>query len=202
MSTILCVPGLLAPFQHPLALDFLADQFERWRPSTVVCVGGLLFADVFPTDAGDRRVAEGDLRAERDALRPFFELFPEALVCEPRRRPLGDLLKAPPGWRWAPDWTVDDILFTCGAGSIGPSAPFEAATSYRRSVVIGQLRGAAGIHWERGCQGRPFFAMNCGCLIEGSSQHFRSRSRTWYLTPGCGVVANGIPSFVPMAIPL
>lgn len=218
MSNLLCISDLHAPYHHPAAIDFLADLNRRHRPKTIVCLGDEVDAYAFSQFPKDPQApaAGAEVTLARRALRPLFRLFPQVRICESNHtqrpfkraqqaglpgnflRGLRQVLDAPAGWRWAPHWIVNDVLFLHGDGLSGPHAAEKAVQRQRRSTVIGHVHAHAGICWSTNLWG-SIFGMSCGCLIDDTSPAFAyTRTQAQRPTLGCGLILDGVPVFQPL----
>lgn len=217
---ILVIPDLHCPYQHPAALDFIADLSRRHKPKEIVCLGDEIDCYNFSTyrknpDAPGR--AE-EVRLAKAALQPWFKLFPRVKVCESNHairpykraedvglpgaflRTLKEVLEAPEGWRWQFSWTVEGVYFVHGDGFSGKGAALNACEKFRRSTVIGHIHAHAGVFYSSS----PFdtvWGMNAGCLIDPNSlacdyaKHIATRPCL-----GAGLILDGVPLFVPLRV--
>jgi hypothetical protein len=214
----LVIPDLHAPFQHPAALDFLADLKRRTRPQQVVCIGDEIDAHGWSTherDPGAPGQAD-ELTAALAFLRQLYRLFPRVKCCESNHtlraikaakraalpaaflRPLRDVLGAPRGWEWAPRWLLDGVVYFHGEGFSGEGAARKAALAYRHPCVMGHLHSEAGVSWTAG----PFdrlWGCSTGCLIDPNAVAFDySRHSPKRPMLGAAVVLDGVPHFEPL----
>jgi hypothetical protein len=218
MSITLAIPDLHSPWLHRKAVPFLERLKTKFRPTTVVMLG-----DEVENHRQSRHPQETDvpgpgdeLFMARKALQPVFDLFTDVLVCEsnhgqrPRKRAKeagipaemlrspGEVLGAPPGWKWA-DWhDVDGVHFRHGDGFSGKYAALRAVESLRRNVVIGHVHAHAAIHYLQG----PFdhiWGVNAGALLDPDAPVFRYgkylTTRPWL---GACVIVDGVPHLLPL----
>lgn len=214
----LVISDLHTPFQHPHAVDFLADLNRLHRPDLIVCVGDE--ADLHrwsshpqlpelpgPADELERAVA---------ALKPLYKLFPRVMVCNSNHvgrwskraaeagftpkmlKRTRTLLSAPKGWRWADTHDVGGVHYRHGDGFGGRVPALTAAERLRRRVVMGHVHTAAGAWWSAG----PFdvlWGLQVGCLVDPASPAF-AYGKWAAARPvlGCGLVADGVPAFIPL----
>ncbi len=216
---VLVVPDLHCPWQHPEALGFLRRLRKAVRPDAVVLLGDELDAAAWSRFAKepDMDSPSAELAAARAALRPFRDLFPEAMVCESNHtaRPwlraaeaglTGEFLRDAsevldtPGWVRQSEWWLDGVVYMHGEGFSGATAHVKAATQNRRPTVIGHVHAHAGINYLTG----PFdriWGMNAGCLIDPAAPAFRYgrhlRNRPCL---GAAVVRDGVPALVPLGV--
>jgi hypothetical protein len=218
MSRILVLPDLQVPFQHKYSLQFLKRVRDQYKTDTVICVGDEADAcalSKYPKDP-DGMSAGDELRKTRRALKPFYEAFPDVLVCNSNHQQrlykrayeagiprelivgYGAYLCAPRGWRWADGWTVGGIRFEHGDRASGALTGPKLIDANHRSTVYGHHHSTAGLGYVR--KGTlTLFWMNVGCLIDENSyaMSYTKMSRTKPVL-SCGVVIDGIPNLVPM----
>ena len=217
-NTVLIVPDLHCPYQHPGAVDFLADVKRRYRPRSVVCIGDEIDAHALArwTPDPDLDGPGVELAKASAALKPLYKLFPSVSVCESNHtlrpwkkareaglpgallRSVGEIVGAPAGWRWAPWHRLAGVLYTHGDGYSGFDCSRRAATAHRCPVVMGHVHSAAGVWHAQGYFDRVW-GLSVGCLIDPDSPAF-SYGRYHAARPvlGCGVIVDGVPQFVPM----
>lgn len=218
MSTILVIPDLQVPFQHPYALKFLKSVRDEFKPDHVVCVGDEADACAlsrYPKDP-DGDSAGVELRKTRRALRPYYEAFPEVKVCNsnhqqrlykrafeagiPRELIAGyrEYLSAPEGWEWRDYWIVDGIKFEHGDRASGIGVGPKLVDANGRSTVYGHHHATAGLGYVRKDE-RTYFWMNVGCLIDEDS-YAMSYTKMHRTKPihSCGIIVDGVPQVIPM----
>jgi metallophosphoesterase superfamily enzyme len=214
----LVISDLHAPYHHPAALAFLRSVRRLYRTDSVVCIGDLIDGHNWgrwgKATAADSAARELD-RAKR-SLRPFFSAFPSAHVTTGNHdsraakrleeagvpaefaRPIGDVLGCPPGWVWSDEHTADGVTYFHGDGYNGAQASRRAASDVRGNAVIGHLHTNAGVDYISTNRGYVW-GMSVGCLIDPRSPVFNyGRHHRAKPMIGCGVVIDGVPTFVPM----
>lgn len=219
MITI-CIPDLHCPFEHPDAFKFLRAVKKLYKPNTCVILGDEIDAHALGDyDHDPDGLSAGDeLIAAIKHLQPLYELFPNALVCEsnhtsrpyrqaykhgiPRAmmRDYSELLKAPKGWCWMAMHEVDGVLFEHGESFTGQLAAIKSAQANMQSTVIGHIHAFAGIQFSAN-EKSTIFGFNVGCLIDRKAYAF-AYGRKIKAKPvlGCGIIADGVPLFVPMTL--
>lgn len=214
----LSIPDLHAPYQHPGALQFVADCLRRYKPTEVVYLGDEIDAHRFSHYAHDPDLPgpEDELRLAVKQLKRFYRLTPNAKVCHSNhtlrlfKRALGagiparclrgvsEILEAPKTWQWADSFTIDDVRYIHGDGFAGVNAAQNAAMRHRCNIVMGHCHSNAGVWFSSGlCD--TIFGLAAGCLLDDSALCFaygRNSPRRPVL--GLGVVDEGVPMFVPM----
>jgi len=209
---------LHCPWQHPAAVDFLADVRRWFKPKAVVCLGDEIDAMAFSRYGRDPD-APGEaeeLRQAVAALRPIYKLFPRVKVCESNHtlrlyrkanrsllpsgllRAARDILGAPRRWHWAARWEIDGVQYLHGDGFSGFDAARKAATQLRAPTVIGHVHTAAGVWWSASPLDR-IWGMSAGCLIDPSAIAFRYAAYSLQRPVlGVGLIEDGVPRFYPL----
>lgn len=206
-STVLVIPDLHCPFEHPDSLPFLQAVAEKYQTTANVCLGDEIDAHAlgrWPKNP-DGLSAGAETRAAIEHLRPFYRAFPEMLVCtsnhtiRPWKRAFEDglpaaflrsvetVLDAPDGWRWADDWQIDGVRYIHGEGRSGQNAHLAFLRAFKQSVVHGHIHSYGGVATES-----EYFAMNAGCLIDIEAYAFAyGKKHPIKVSLGCGVVFDG-----------
>lgn len=215
---IITVSDLHCPYHHPGAFDFLADLARQFKPDRVVILGDEIDAQAFsrfPRNP-DLDSPGVELERAREALKPLYQIFPKAQVCEsnhtirPWRRAfesslpelllrrVRQVLGAPGGWRWKPRVVIRDMLFLHGDGFSGQNAAANAALRHRSKVVIGHIHSFAGVQHLQGWRDH-IWGVNAGCLIKPNAPAF-SYGKLLANRPvlGTAVILDGVPHFIPM----
>lgn len=218
MATVLVIPDLHCPYQHPGAFDFVRGLARTYKPDRVVCLG-----DEADLASMSRYAKDPDLPSPADelvlaveALQPWYRAFPVVQVCEsnhvqrlwkrafeaglPLRaiRSPRSIFQAPKGWRWGFEWRIDGVLYRHGDGLAGATCAKLAAERFRQPIVFGHIHSVAAIHRLQGVGG-PVWAMAAGCLIDerapafGYARHFPARP-----VLGAAVVRDGAPLWFPL----
>jgi hypothetical protein len=215
-ETVLVIPDLHCPFQHPDALAFLKSVKAKVRPTKFVCLGDEIDAHAFsryPKDP-DGLGPGKEMTAAIEALLPFYLEFPEMLVCESNHtiRPwkvafenglpasflpaVATYLNAPDGWVWKNHHMIDGVRYFHGdSGRSGQYAHIHYVKAFKKSCVIGHIHSHAGVNYEG-----ELFGMNTGCLIDETAYCFKyAKNMATKPNLGCGVVFGGKKAvFFPM----
>lgn len=220
MAVVLAIPDYHAPFEHKDAVSFLKAVKNKFRPDEVICLGDEVDSCAlsnFDTDP-DGLSAGMELIKAVDHLRPIYKLFPKVKVCtsnhtsRPYRRAFSagipkiflkeyaEFLNAPRGWKWADEWEIDGVIYEHGEGFSGAQAAIKAAQGNMQATVIGHIHAFAGIQYSANSK-HLIYGFNAGCLIDRHAYAFaygkKIKSKPIL---GCGIIINGIPTFVPMVI--
>ncbi len=221
MARVLFLSDQHHPYCHPEALDFAKRIYEKYDIDTVINGGDEVehHALSFHMRRPDMPSAQEELKRAIEHLQPWYETFPEVTVMEsnhtsrPFRVALNaglpteylkeykEFLKAPKGWNWAPDITIDEVLYMHGEGAKGGAGgAYATVTKYRQSVVHCHMHSFAGIQWSATKQDM-LFCMNAGCIIDPDALAFAyAKNFPNRPTLGLGVVIDGIPYFEPMPL--
>lgn len=220
MSKVLVIPDLHLPYNHIDALSFLSYIKKKEKPDLIVNLGD--FEDWHGINMHDHDpdgMSPGyELLALREAAKPFFKLFPNLLMCTsnhgslPLRRAFkfgmpkeliksyNEIIGAPDGWELADSWEIDNIIYEHGDPFTGATAALKAAEQNMQSTVIGHIHSHAGIQYSANSK-HLIFGFNCGCLIEHTAYAFEYAKKIKKKPIlGCGIVQNGIPTFIPMLL--
>lgn len=220
MSTVLAIPDLHVPFHHVDALKFLAAVKRKYKPTEIVNLGDIEdWHSISMHDHDPDGMSPGDeLKALRAALKPLFTLFPKMKVCTsnhgslPLRRAYKfglpseliksykEIIQAPKGWQIADTWEIDKVLYEHGEGFSGASAAINSAKANMQSTVIGHIHAFAGIQFSANNR-HLIFGFNAGCLIDRYKYAF-AYGKKIKAKPilGCGIIKDGIPTFIPMQL--
>lgn len=216
----LFISDLHCPFEHPLAIDFVAMLLDSVRPDLIINLGDEVDFAAFSRYAKDPDMPNGtsELKKARKSLRRLYTALGDSqvYVCNSNHtqrplhrvveagvsaemlKPINEILEAPSSWTWVDEYRCEEFVAIHGEGFSGPTAAAKAATSFRRSTVIAHVHAHAGVHWSTGRYDR-IFGMNAGCLIDPSSIAFRYAKHCSHKpTLGCGICIDGWPSFIPM----
>jgi len=218
VSKILVIPDLQIPFQHAYALTFLKRVRDEFRCDTTVCVGDEwdnCALSKYPKNPDGLSAGDEHRRAMR-ASKPFYEAFPDVLLCESNHRQrlykrayeagipveyirdTSGYMASPKGWRWADRWRVDGIVFEHGDRASGASCGEKLIDANHASTVYGHHHDCPGITYRRKAH-RTLFAMNVGCLIDENSyaMSYTKMNRSKPVL-SCGVILDGVPHIIPM----
>jgi hypothetical protein len=217
---VLAIPDLHCPFQHKDAFKFLKAVKAKYKPNEVVCLGdeidghAISMHDTDPDGLG----AGQELEAAIAELKKLYKLFPKVKVCTsnhgslPYRRAYKfglpkaflksykEFLQAPVGWTWADEWVIDNVVYEHGESFAGQQGAIKSANANMQNTVIGHIHAFAGIQYSAN-QKHLIFGFNVGCLIDNSAYAF-AYGKKFKAKPilGCGIIANGIPTFIPMIL--
>jgi len=218
MTTTLVISDPHTPFMHPNAIPFLKDLKKTFQPDHVVCVGDLLDCYLFSSFSHDPDAlsAKEEWESAIEQLKPLYKLFPRLDCCignhEMRHlkrgleaglpswlfREVRDIIKAPEGWKFGHHFNIDGVRYTHGEEVSGRNALVNLLQIYRQNVVIGHLHSVAGVTYlNNGIN--QCWAMATGCMVDVDAYAFQyGKNSKDKPVIGCGVVIDGVPSFIPM----
>ncbi len=219
-ETVLIIPDTQYPFSHSDHLKFLNTVADRYSPTKVVHIGDLLdfhaLSDYNPDPDGDAPGKEFEKGMKH--VRRLYSYFPSASLCtsnhdaRPYRRAYkyglpeaflrkySEWLEFPPGWSIDTKFIIDNVVYEHGEGMSGMYAHKHAAERNMQSTVMGHLHSNAGVEYVAN-QRHLIFGLAVGCLIDTKAYAFaygKNEKRKPIL--GCGLVAQGIPMFIPMLL--
>lgn len=218
--TVLAIPDLHIPFHHRDAFRFLAAVKAKYSPQVIVNLGDLEdWHSISMHDHDPDGLSPGmELSELREKVKPLFKLFPKVLMCTsnhgslPLRRAFKyglpkeliksykDIINAPEGWEVADEWEVDGVIYEHGEAFAGQSGAIKSANANMQSTVIGHIHAFAGVQYSAN-QKHLIYGFNVGCLIDRERYAF-AYGKKIKAKPilGCGIIKNGIPTFIPMIL--
>ncbi len=219
-NVVLVIPDLQIPYEHPDALDFCAAVRDAAGCNRVVCIGDevdQLALGMFDPDP-DADGAGPELKKALNQINAWYQEFPDVQVTtsnhtgriqkrafkagipEAYLRSVNEWMQAPEGWTWADYVYIDGVRYEHGDNQGGMYAARNLAIRNRTSTVIGHHHSHGGVYYIAN-DDTMIFGMNVGCLIDASALAFKyARGSAYKPTLGCGVVAYGVPYFVPMLL--
>lgn len=220
MPIVLAIPDLQVPFMHEDAFPFLKAVTAKYKPNIIVQIGDLADQHHFssyPKSTKGRGGKEELAQASRQ-LEPLKKLFPEMYICwgnhdlrifqkaaeagidDSLLKTYEEILKMPKGWKLSDRWEIDNVVYEHGIGRSGMQGAIKAAMANMQSTVIGHLHAHAGIQYY-GNKKHLIFGFNIGALIDDKKYAFEyGRFNAAKSVLGCGVIIDGLPTFVPMII--
>jgi len=217
-ETVLVIPDLQIPYEHPDALRFVQAVEELYEPTRIVCIGDEVDQhSVGRFDPDPDADGPGvELRVSKRRLKKWYEAFPVVEVCmsnhtqriykkafhagipEGYLRPISEWLNAPEGWTWEDKFVIDGVRYEHGDAQGGQYACRNLALRNRQSTVIGHHHSHGAVYYIAN-EDEMIFGMNVGCLIDIKSMAFKyAKNAALKPTLGCGVVVEGVPYFIPM----
>ena len=215
-NTVLIIPDLHIPAEHPKSLQFCRDMYNEWSCNEVVFIGDVsdFHAISFHTKNPDLPSAGDEYDMVRNRIKPWVSSFPKATVVygnhDLRGFRLGRTVNIPDRlirspkelwetkkWTWVHEYIKDDMYFIHnGGGGLYPA--INRAKSMGMSVICGHTHTNAGVHWVASPLHR-FFGMNVGCLIDIDKMQFEyGQHYTYRPILGVGIIKNGTPYYEVM----
>jgi hypothetical protein len=221
MSTVLCIPDIQYPFQHPDAHAFLLAIKKKYKPDVVVQIGDLLDQHYYSKYGPSSKATDGKeeiKRAIKSLKESLYRIFPEVFITwgnhdlriAKRASDAGidsyllksyeEIIQCPKGWQFADKWEIDGVIYEHGIGRSGYQGALKAAQANMQSTVIGHLHSNAGILWY-GNKKNLIFGFNVGALVDDNKYAFEyARFSAQKSILGCGIIIDGIPTFIPMLL--
>lgn len=217
-NRILCISDQHHPFQHPDMIDFLAALENKYKFDLIINGGdevdkhGLNFHEKEP----DLPSYSDELEQSIKALQPLYKLFPKMEVLDSNHGSLvlrkgkfaglparvfktpGEILKAPRGWTWCRDITLNTelgpVFFTHGKTS--------AASKLSKNMAMNTVQFHFHSKFQINYWGSPmglFWDAHAGCLVDDNSLAM-AYNKTTMDRPVVGVliIINGRPQLIPM----
>jgi hypothetical protein len=221
-SIILAISDTQEPFSHQDALEFVKHVRNTfYRPGDdlqVVHQGDEVDQHTLGKYASNPSGRSGgdELEEAKHRLRDWFKEFPKVRVCISNHsyrvykkafaagipmeflKSINDVYEAPPGWKWADKWLIDDVIFEHGENVSGHNAALNAAIQNRKKTSIGHQHSCGGVQFLDSAFDQ-IWGLNTGCLIDVDQYAFDyGKNLRKKPTLGCGIIVNSIPMFVPM----
>ena len=187
----------------------------------VVFIGDVIdshYSSYHETDPDGYSAGE-ELERAIDALKPFYEAFPNAYVTLGNHdlivmrkayssglskrwiKDFGAVLETP-NWKFVEEIEIDGVVYTHGTGQSSEHAAFLRAVYRQKSFVMGHVHTAANVKWSASDKDRVF-GMQVGCGVDERAYAFQyGRTFRRKMIVSCGVVldSGNVPIVVPMAI--
>ncbi len=220
-SRILVIPDLHCPYQHPDAVAFLSALKTKYRPTRVINLGDETDGHAVSYHESDPDMASAgfELKSAIAALEPIYRLFSDVDVLFSNHGSLifrkgltaglpadvfksyAEIYKAPKGWSWHKDLTVElpngEMVYFCHgrqANALNMSQKLGMSTvngHYHTQFSIQTWQSPTSVH----------FAMVSGCLIDPRSSAY-AYNRLEVLRPivGASVIIESVPKLELMRL--
>lgn len=212
---------LHTPYEHPDTVPFLSDVKAKYDPDLVISVGDEVdnHAMSFHDSDSDLPSAGEELRLAIKALEPLYRMFPRMDIVDsnhgsmvyrkgkhhgiPRKylRDYGEVLEAPPGWKWHNNLLVElprnQLMYVIhGVRKDG----MKLAQALGCCVVQGHYHTEFNIKYSSSPT-QLYWSMQVGCMIDDDSLAFHYNKVT-DMRPiiGCGIILDGLPKLLPMVL--
>ncbi|ARB11244.1 hypothetical protein [Marinomonas phage CPP1m] len=223
-KSILVIPDIHAPYQHPDTIEFLIAVAAKYKPDTVINLGdetdhhGLSYHDSDP----NLDSAGVELHKAREFLADLEKVFPYMLICHSNHGSMlhrkakthgipAEMIKTyrevlfPDGGGEGWEWDYSHKLALPNGGEVmflhqASGNLIDAAAHERCNLVIGHLHAKYGITYSASSSAL-YWAMNGGCLIDAKSLAF-AYGENFKHKPiiGCSVILDSLPILVPMRL--
>lgn len=205
------IGDLHEPFADPRYFEFIKRLVKKYGITKAVFVGDEIdmhFSSYHETNP-DGLGARDELRAAKEALKKWYDLFPEAVVCEGNHSTLAyrkatsaglasDWLRSPnevlgvPNWRYMTEFETN--RFVVGHGDDGKNMQKKIMT-WGKSYIQGHFHSESGVKYIT----EDIFAMQVGCGVDKNSYAFRyagKGAKNFILS--AGVLVDSVGYVVPM----
>lgn len=219
-NNVLVVGDLHAPFVREGYLEHCEKVYDIYNCNQVLFIGDIIdnhyssFHDPDPDGFG----AGEELDRAIESIKPWHKLFPKAKVCignhdaiVSRKAFAGGVSKrwvrdyhevlGTPGWEFAQQHIIDNVLYVHGTGSSGKGAT-KRIREWQVSVVQGHIHTEAYVDWYCN-KDKKLFAMQVGCGVDDRSYAMAyAKNFTKKYIVSCGVVTQKgtLPIVVPMTL--
>jgi predicted phosphodiesterase len=216
---ILTIGDTHLPAVHPGYLSFCRDLADKHGCEIALHIGD--FADFHAISQHEKHPdAPGsaqEYESAFDMAKKWRKAFPRLMICEgnhdariirqaatvniPKRFLHGyNDLWGTPGWKWAQNFTFDEVHYVHGTGQGGQYPAFNLMSKMCMSAVMGHIHSAAGIWW-RANPNQRFFGMNVGCGVDDRHIAFQYGENLKVRSIlSAGVVIDGVPQHVIMPV--
>lgn len=213
------IPDLHIPFEHPYALRFVKETFEKYKVSKIVCLGDIVDHHTLSrhlnhpdSDSVNREWEETMKKLEKWKItfpELYFTLGNHDNIPKRQAATLGlndrfikgfaEIYNIPDGWIIDLNHIIDNVDYSHGLDAGGKYGAINKAERERRSVVVGHSHAYGGIKFSANNED-TVFGMNSGCLIDRKAYAFEyGRYSKFKPTLGCSIVYDDLTA---MYIPL
>lgn len=220
--SILVIPDMHAPYQHPDTLKFLRAVQDEFKPDLCVCLGDELDYHAMSFHDSDPNLDSAGMELEngKKFLNKLYKHFPDMLVCHSnhgsmqfrRAKAHGlpvQLLKkyrevifpehSAPNWSWAAHWRVNTplgpVMFKHQSSGILSDAAHNSC-----NLVVGHSHGNFSVEYSASSS-HLYYGVFSGCLIDKDSMAFAYGKHSLRKPIiGCTVILDGRPVLLPMVM--
>lgn len=221
-QSVLVIPDLHAPYQHPDTLAFLKAVRDEFNPDLCVSLGDELDSHSLSFHDSDPNLdsAGTELEQAKLFLLHLHEDFPELLVCHSnhgsmlyrRAKAHGipvqmlkryrDVLFPEHGasrWSWASGWRIETPLGTVMFKHQTSNILVDAAHNVC-NLVVGHQHGKFGVEYSAS-SAHLYYGAYAGCLIDKDALAFAYGKHSLRKPIiGCLVLLDGKPVPIPMVL--
>jgi predicted MPP superfamily phosphohydrolase len=216
--SVLCLSDQHHPYEHKDLMPFLKELNNKYKFDLVVNLGDEVdnHAISFHESEPELFSPGQELAKAIESLQPLYKLFPKMEVIDSNHGSLvfrkgkyaqlpssvfkssKEILKAPRGWNWSSDLTIQTelgpVYFHHGKSG--------QAGKLSRNMAMNTVQGHFHSKFQIDYWGSPaglFWDMHAGCVVDDKSLAM-AYNKTTLQRPviGLGVIINGRPQLVPM----
>lgn len=217
-TNTLVIGDVHAPYQHRNTLRFLSWVYEKYDCNDVMCMGDELDQYTASRYAHDPDAMGGgdEYKAAIKFWKEVYREFPsahsvtsnhvervakravEAGIPSAYLKAVSEFMHAPPGWKWANHWDRGGIRYEHGERAGGATGLRNLVISNMMNTVVGHNHNVPGTTFVSNGS-VLLWGLNAGCLvdIDTVALAYARNGRTRPVV-GCGIISNGVPTFVPM----
>lgn len=220
--SILVVPDMHCPYNHPDAINFLQAVAYTYPPDAVVNLGDETDGHAMSFHDSDPHLASAghELVGAQEELGKLHAIFPEMRICHSNHGSLSFRKAKAHGIPVAYLKTYREVLFPTGGGEgwdwqyehilntkLGPvlfkhqsANPAGDAAHENVNIFVGHNHGRFEIDYKSS-RSRLYYGATCGCLIDRKSAAFAyGRETKNKPVLGCAVIIDGVPHLIPMQL--
>ena len=223
-SSVLVIPDLHAPYNHPDAIAFLSAVADKINPDRVINLGDETDKHALSFHNSDPNLDSAGMELEKsiEFMSELHDVFPNMELCHSNHGSLAfrkakahgipvQYLKdyrevlfpngEGKGWSWHEDIIVDlpngeSVLFRHE-----PQGPVLSAAAHEgMNVACGHLHGLFGVAYSASSR-RTYWGLNSGCLIDPVGMAF-AYGKNFKTKPilGCSAIIDSLPVLFPMRL--
>lgn len=221
--SILVIPDIHAPYQHPDTLAFLTAVRDAFSPDLVVNLGDELDFHALSFHDSDPNLDSAGAELEKGKLfmQEFYREFPQLLVCHSNHGsmtyrkakahgiPVQMIKKyrevifpehGAPEWSWAYGWRIETPLGVTMFKHQSSGDVVGDAAHNQCNLVVGHEHGKFAVNYAASAA-HLYYGMYSGCLIDKDAMAFAygKHSKNKPII-GCSVILEGRPMLIPMLL--
>lgn len=193
---VLVISDTHIPHEHPFALDFCKEIYKKEKCDTVIQIGDFIdwHSISFHTKKPELAGPTDEFTLAKEKVKKWYKAFPKMKLlignhsCRPQRlaesvnipanfiKEYNDLWETP-GWTWADEYFIDNVLYVHGEGFGGIYPAANACKNVGLNIVTGHVHSVAMVWWNAN-KLRRTFGMTVGSLIDDKSPAFEYAKNT------------------------
>jgi hypothetical protein len=222
-KSVLVIPDMHAPYEHPQAIDFLVEVKRLFKPDIVFNLGDELDYHALSFHDSDPNLdsAGTELEKGKKTLQRLYKVFPDLSICHSNHgsmyyrkakahgipvqmiKKYRDVLfpdSGCPGWSWAYSWKVKTALGPVMFQHQSTNPVAEAAHNHC-NLLVGHSHSLFGVNYCSSASAGLYWGGYSGCLVDARSLAFMYGQNTQKKPIlGCTVILNGRPMSIPMIL--